>query len=234
VADTGAATGAVPAAPSNDEPAVAAPSTLATLIADPDFTVPRDAAIGALLTLWGAKYDAAAPEPCVQAERQGLRCLFQQSGTLSELRRVNWPAVLTLVDNSGAEHQVVISSLTYNEAEVIGNGKNFKLPIAELSIHWFGDHLLLWRPGFTPPKDLVPGSSGDGVLWLREALTQIRREQPTDDAASPVFDSVLERKVRQFQRDRMLDVDGIVGARTQIAMLAELGIPGTPVLLAGR
>jgi general secretion pathway protein A len=218
------------AAPAAEPPA---PPTLAALIADPDFAVPRDAAIGTLLTLWGGLYDATAPEPCVQAESQGLRCLFQQRGTLSELRRVNWPAVLTLVDDGGAEHQVVIASLAYNEAEVIGNGRTFKLPIAELSFHWFGDYLLLWRPGFTPPTDLVPGSSGDGVLWLRGALAQIRREPPID-GTSPVYDPTLERKVRQFQRERMLDVDGIVGARTQIAMLAELGIPGTPVLLAGR
>jgi general secretion pathway protein A len=214
-------------------PAAPEPVTLAGLLTDPEFATPRDRAIGTLLTLWGGQYDPAMPEPCVQAEQQGLRCLFQQRGTLSELRRVNWPAVLTLVDEAGAEHQVVIGALAYNEAEIVGNGKTFKIPIAELSYHWFGEHLLLWRPGFTPPADLVPGMSGDGVLWLRDTLARIRRESPADPTSS-LYDAALERKVRQFQRERMLDVDGIVGARTQVALLAELSIPGTPLLLAGR
>jgi hypothetical protein len=32
----------------------------------------------------------------------------------------------------------------------------------------------------------------------------------------------------------MLTVDGIVGARTQVAMIADLNVPGTPLLAAGH
>ncbi len=35
--------------------------------------------------------------------------------------------------------------------------------------------------------------------------------------------------MRAYQRAHQLTVDGIVGARTQIAMLAELGAPDTPL-----
>ena len=63
---------------------------------------PPTSAIGELLSLWGAHYDAARGEPCAQAEEQGLRCLFQRRGSLSELRRVNWPAILSLVDQPTA------------------------------------------------------------------------------------------------------------------------------------
>ncbi len=41
-------------------------------------------------------------------------------------------------------------------------------------------------------------------------------------------------RVREFQRAHMLTVDGIVGARTQVAMIADLNIPGTPLLAAGH
>jgi peptidoglycan hydrolase-like protein with peptidoglycan-binding domain len=40
--------------------------------------------------------------------------------------------------------------------------------------------------------------------------------------------------VREFQRAHMLGVDGIVGARTQVAMIADLNVPGTPLLAAGH
>jgi general secretion pathway protein A len=208
-----------------------APLTLAALVAEPEFVADRDRAIGALLSLWGGRYDAARGGACGQAERQGLRCLDQQQGSLSELRRLNWPAILTLVDKSGVQHDVVVASLDHEAADVVANGKTFKLPLAELTYYWYGDHLLLWRPGVAGGKDLTPGMSDAGIVWLRETLARIRGEDAPFDA-SDVYDADLEQRVREYQRERMLAVDGIVGARTQIAMIADLDVPGTPLLAA--
>jgi murein L,D-transpeptidase YcbB/YkuD len=47
---------------------------------------------------------------------------------------------------------------------------------------------------------------------------------------SALYDAGLEAEVRQFQREHMLDDDGIAGARTQIAIITDLGSPGTPTL----
>ncbi len=41
-------------------------------------------------------------------------------------------------------------------------------------------------------------------------------------------------QVKAYQRGRQLTVDGIVGDRTLIAMLADLKLPDTPLLLAER
>ncbi len=207
------------------------PFTLAALVAAPEFVADRERAIGALVSLWGGRYDAARGSACEQAEQQGLRCLDQQQGSLSELRRLNWPAILRLVDKSGAQHDVVVASLDHEAADVIANGKTFKLPLAELTYYWYGDHLLLWRPGVAGGKDLIPGMSDAGILWLRETLARIRGEDPPLDA-SAVYDADLEKRVREYQRERLLAVDGIVGARTQIAMIADLDVPGTPLLAA--
>jgi murein L,D-transpeptidase YcbB/YkuD len=54
--------------------------------------------------------------------------------------------------------------------------------------------------------------------------------EPIATGASTVYDNALEQRVRAYQRAHQLTVDGIVGARTQIAMLAELGLPDTPSL----
>ena len=105
------------------------------------------------------------------------------------------------------------------------------MPLAELTYYWYGDHLLLWRPGVAGGKDLIPGMSDAGMLWLRETLARIRGEDPPVDA-SAVYDADLEQRVREYQRERLLAVDGIVGARTQIAMIAELDVPDTPLLAA--
>ena len=213
------------------EPAAApAPVTLQSLLADPAFIIGTDAAIGELLGLWRAHYDAARGEPCEQAQEQALRCLFQRRGTLGELRRVNWPTILSLVTADGAEHPVVVAALGYDHVQVVANGKTFELPLAELSYYWFGDHLLLWRPGDAPARDLSPGTDDVGVRWLRETFAKLDG-QPAPLAASTTYDDALEERVRAYQREHQLTIDGIVGARTQIAMLAELDLPNTPSLV---
>jgi general secretion pathway protein A len=222
---TPAATGTEPATPP-------APVTLASLLADPKFVVTADQAIAELLTLWGASYDAARGEPCTQAEEQGLRCSYQRRGTLSELRRVDWPAVLSLVTEDGVEHPAALAALGYDRAVVAANGMTFELPLAELSFSWYGDYLTLWRPGDAPTRDLAPGIDDEGVLWLRRTLATVAGE-PVANEGSTHYDAALERRVRAYQRDHQLTVDGIVGARTLIALMAELGEPGTPSLLGG-
>ena len=219
--------------PAPHEPAASAtaePPTLAALLADPKFALTTDGAIAELLAVWGAPYDPARGEPCIQAQERGLRCLYQRRGTLSELRRVNWPAVLSLVTADSTEQPVVVTALGYDHAKVVANGSTFELPLAELSYYWYGDHLLLWRPGNAPARDLTPGVDDAGVRWLRETLARLAGE-PAAVELSTHYDAALEQRVRAYQRSHQLTVDGIVGARTQIAMLADLGLPDTPSLV---
>ena len=220
-------------------PATPAPSpapaalTLADLVANPEFATDADSAIRQLLALWDGAYDPAGGAPCEQVEQQGLACLFQQRGSISELRQINRPAILSLVDAHGQSHQVVIASLGYDDAKLISRDKIFEIPLAELTYYWYGDHLLLWRPGMPELKALTPGMRDHGVLWLRETLARIRGE-PLPNDASELYDPGLETQVREYQRERLLTVDGIVGARTQIAMTTELDMPPTPRLLASN
>jgi general secretion pathway protein A len=218
-----------PAAAIAAAPAEPPPVTLAALLADPAFAVTTDAAIAELLALWGVSYDAARGDPCAQAEEHGLRCSFQRHGTLSELRRIDWPAVLSLVTADGGEQPAAVAGLAYDHARIVAGGATFELPLAELSFYWYGDYLMLWRPGAAPARDLAPGTDDEGVLWLRRTLAALAGEAVVNESSTR-YDAALERRVRAYQRDHQLTVDGIVGARTQIAMTAELGEPGTPSL----
>jgi general secretion pathway protein A len=211
-------------------PAAPQGASLRALFEQPDFELGADEAIGELLGLWGSRYDRARREPCAQAEEQGLKCYYQRRGTLGELRRIGWPAVLSLAGDDGAEHPVVVAALGYDHATLVANGKKLDLPLAELSFHWYGDHLLLWRPGEAPGRDLAPGFDDEGVRWLRATLAKLAGE-PAPQSASTLYDEELEQRVRAYQREHKLTVDGIVGARTQITMLAELRLPNVPLLV---
>jgi general secretion pathway protein A len=104
------------------------------------------------------------------------------------------------------------------------------LPLAELSFSWYGDYLVLWRPGDAPEYPLAPGTDDQGVRWLRRTLAALDGEPTGDGGSATRYDEALERRVRAYQRAHHLAVDGIVGARTQIAMLAQLGLAGAPTL----
>ena len=165
----------------------------------PNLRVTTDDAIGELLALWGAHYDPARGEPCVQAQEQGLRCLFQRRGTFGELRRVNWPTILSLVTADGADHPVVVSALGYDHAQLARTAAPSSCRSRSSAIYWFGDHLLLWRPGEAPARDLAPGMDDVGVRWLRATLAKLAGE-PAPSDASTLYDDALEQRVRAYQR----------------------------------
>jgi general secretion pathway protein A len=81
---------------------------------------------------------------------------------------------------------------------------------------WFGEFVLLWRPPNGSSTVVGPGYAGPAVVRLRESLAAIDDRYLSAAPDSEVFDADLADKVRLFQRDHRLDVDGLAGRQTQI------------------
>lgn len=190
-------------------------------------TVP-DSAFGKLFAIWGAHYEAGADDPCTQASEQGLECLTQR-GSFGQLRQYNRPAILLLNDENGGAHQVVLTNLADDRAKVELGGQRHDVSISELARLWFGDFIMLWRPGTAQVKPLSVGMRGDEVRWLRQSLQRVTGSPP-DFAASDVFDAKLSELVKDFQKRNQLTVDGIAGVQTQIVLASAVATPGSPVL----
>jgi general secretion pathway protein A len=189
-----------------------------------------EAALGKLFALWGAMYEPAQGRGCDQAGRQGLECLFQK-GSWAQLRALNRPAILTLTDDVGRTHQVVLTGLSDAQATLDLGGEAREVSIAALSRYWFGDFLLLWRPPLAVVKSLAPGMRGDDVRWLRESL-RAAQGLPAVPAGSDLYDEELMRLVQEFQRQNRLTVDGVAGVQTQIALDTVLNATGSPTIVA--
>jgi general secretion pathway protein A len=218
------------AAPQNAAPAAPAVPIDQLLVRHGNDTT-TEAALGKLFRLWGAAYDPAKGRGCEQATRQGLECLFQK-GSWAQLRALNRPAILTLTDDLGRNHQVVLTRLDDESATLDLGGDPREVAIAALSRYWFGDFLLLWRPPLAVVKALAPGMRGDDVRWLRDSL---RAAQGLPAAAPPgndVYDDELARLVQDFQRQHRLAVDGVAGVQTQIALDTVLNATDSPTILA--
>jgi len=186
-------------------------------------------AFGSLFQLWGAAYQPGSSLGCVQAAGHGLSCVWQR-GSLAQLKLINRPAILSLVDATGASRQVVLAGLAGAQARLLIGASEVEVPIAELADYWFGEFLVLWRPQAPELRPLRAGMRGDDVRWLRQGLEQLGG-LPASDPSQDLFDTGLERLVEDFQRSRRLAVDGIAGVQTQLVLDAALGLPGTPTLV---
>jgi general secretion pathway protein A len=208
--------------------ATTAPQSFAQVLASNRGATGTDSAFAQLLGLWQASYTPGKTDGCSQALAQGLRCLMQR-GSLAQLRMLNRPAILMLSDQAGTPSQVVLRALRDDNAQLQIGSQSVTISIAELTRFWFGDFVLLWRPGVKDVRDLSAGMRGAPVRQLRE---QLNRWSGAGNGASTsdAYDGSLVQLVEQFQRANRLAVDGIAGIETQVALDAVLAAPDSPLL----
>ena len=189
----------------------------------------RDFAFASLFELWGLEYTSGSQTGCSQAAAAGLACLSQR-GSWNGLRQFNRPAILTIIDNDGDSHEIVLTAIHDDSAELSIGGVAVTHPVSEITELWFGEFSLLWRPPFGVPVSLSPGSRGAEVLWLRQSLADIDERYISDIIDSDVYDTNLQIIVREFQRDHRLAVDGLAGQQTLIIINSLLESDGSPRL----
>ncbi|MGO9514010.1 MAG: AAA family ATPase [Steroidobacteraceae bacterium] len=219
-----------PAAPAHTAAAAAAAPLISinALLAANSANTSDTAAFRGLLSLWGTAM-ADDRDPCGQAEKAGLACLDQR-GSWAQLRALNRPAILTLTDDKGQRHRVVLSDLDDHFATLDLGEHNVRLPLDELSRDWFGDFTVIWKPKTARTRPLSVGMQGDEVRWLRRSLNALRGAA-ADPENGDVYDEGLAVAVQNFQREHRLNVDGIAGVQTQVVLDTALAEPGSPLLI---
>jgi general secretion pathway protein A len=211
------ATGLVtPTAP----PAASAPDdqaqpTLEKLLADPSIPTDTDTAFSGLFAQWGIDYaQYTGSTGCERAQKAGLRCVFD-SGTWNNIRQLNRPAIIELIDPSGLRHHVLVSHLEGNQVTLEFPGKQFRYSLGEVDRFWFGKYLALWNPPAIGDRAIRRGMRGAPVAWVRSVLQRYGLGQGST-GANDFFDAGLEAQVKEFQRAHQLQDDGIVGKQTLI------------------
>ena len=185
------------------------------------------AAFRRLLSLWGTAM-AEDKDPCGQAAKAGLACL-EQRGSWAQVRALNRPAILTLTDERGERHRVVLSALDDQFATLNLGEHNERVALEDLSRDWFGDFTVVWKPKTLHTRLLSLGMQGDEVRWLRRSLNALRGGA-SDPEHGDVYDEQLAIEVQNFQREHRLNVDGIAGLQTQVVLDTALAEPGSPLL----
>ncbi len=241
-ADGTAASSPMPAGTVSDAPGLAAddasaaagriagnPVPLGPLLRTNASRTGTDTAFNTLFRLWNENLRSDTRRPCVQAEERGLHCAYQR-GTLDQVRTLGRPVILTLRDADNNPHQVVLTGLGPETAALDIGGMLYQVTSEDIGQYWFGEYLLLWRPQTGAVKAFLPGMRDPDVRWLRESLARIQG-RPVEPMDSDLYDDDLAARVRDYQRDRRLPVDGMAGQATQVAINSELS-PGDMPRLA--
>ncbi len=208
--------------------AAARPVSINELLAANTANTGDGAAFRRLLSLWGTALTDDR-DPCGQAQKAGLACL-EQRGSWAQVRTLNRPAILTLTDDVGQKHRVVLSALDDKFATLMLSEHNQRVPLDELSRDWFGDFTIVWKPKTSRTRELTVGMRGDEVRWLRRSLAALRGAS-SDPERGDIYDEELAIAVQNFQREHRLNVDGIAGLQTQVVLDTALAEPGSPLLL---
>ncbi|HTB87643.1 MAG TPA: AAA family ATPase [Steroidobacteraceae bacterium] len=187
------------------------------------------AAFRRLLALWGTALSDDR-DPCGQAAKAGLACLDQR-GSWTQVKTLNRPAILTLTDDRGQRHRVVLSSLDDKTATLNLGEHNEKVSVDDLSRDWFGEFTVVWKPKTSRTRLLSLGMQGDEVRWLRRSLNALGGVA-SDPEHADVYDQELAIAVQNFQREHRLNVDGIAGVQTQVVLDTALADPNSPLLLS--
>ncbi|HMK87757.1 MAG TPA: AAA family ATPase [Steroidobacteraceae bacterium] len=204
------------------------PISIDSLLADNAGTTGDAAAFRRLLALWGTAM-ADDRNPCIQAQKAGLACLDQR-GSWAQVRALNRPAILTLADNEGHRHRVVLSALDEELATLDLGEHSVRVPLKELSRDWFGEFTVVWKPKTPRARLLSLGMRGDEVRWLRRSLNALHGAA-SDPETEDVYDQQLAVAVQDFQREHRLNADGIAGLQTQVVLDTALAEPGSPLLM---
>jgi general secretion pathway protein A len=216
------ATASTPAAPMVAKPAARTvqPALDATAVAARlgASVIPPTAAWSQLLERWqlpsGAN-EAAVAATCPPVLAPGVYCLRGHT-TLDALIAQDRPALLRL-RQGGNEAWALLEGADARQARLRLGNDSVAVDRIALQQLWDGEHAALWRaPAFLAQTPRL-GSQGDATDWVRARL------QPRYLPAQPgavVFDAAMQQAVRQFQRDRGLDSDGLVGPATLLALAA--------------
>ncbi len=184
----------------------------------------------ALSRLWRVPPPSAGTSLCDWARANGLDC-YSRPVSWSELRAFDLPALLELSASQDAAVHVLLFGLSENEAVVLVDGREQRIARAELERVWAGKQVLLWRPPLAGNRPIRLGESGERVRWLRDTLAFIDGGNASS-GEDERFDAALLERVKAFQRQRGLDVDGIVGPQTFVQLNLMASSDETPSLAA--
>lgn len=182
------------------------------------------AAYRSLASRWGLTIQSR--NPCEAMLQHRVTC-FAGNGGLVEIRLLDRPVILHLLDEQGESYYALLTGL-FQQAAVLQMGETTqRVSLAALAKGWRGRFYTLWRMPEGYRRELKLGERGAPVDWLAGQFAQIDKNEAP--AENQVFDRNLRERVRAFQLAEGLRPTGVAGPQT-FMRLAAVTRSGEPTL----
>jgi general secretion pathway protein A len=165
----------------------------------------------ALLKRWGAA--STNGPPCGSNNLSGLKCV-QGQDTFDDLRRLNTPAVLQLMNRSGRKVHVALVQVQRNQAVLQLGDTVRRVPVSAVESQWTRRYTLLWRPPATLAASVGVGSDGPTVEWIRDRIAKWKGLEAQTLPAT--LDGTLKTQLQAFQTFEGLRATGAGDLRTLV------------------
>lgn len=182
---------------------------------------PRDGdAWAALAQRWGLP-PTPQGDTCTTAASQGLQCYRSASGSLSLIRLIDRPVLLTLQRPGQAPALAALVGLDAQEATLQVDGVPRRIALAELAGAWRGEFTTLWRmpPGYAARATHVAPLRA----WLATQLAAL--PGAAAPASAPLGWAELSHQIQAFQATQGLQPDGRLGPVTLMLINRAAGVP---------
>lgn len=161
----------------------------------------------ALAALWGESL--AEGEPCEAARTEQLQCFRRSAFTLTEMRQLGRPGLVTMQDDAGRAHVALVTALADDRITLQFDGTPQTVALPAFAAAWRGDFTTLWR---TPP-----GPSQPSADWLARQLDRL-------PGAALAASAPLAARLQAFQRLHGLEADGVAGSMTLMMLNRAVGM----------
>ncbi len=180
-----------------------------------------------LAKLWGIALSYPQTN-CALLASGPMQC-YQSEVTLPELRMLDKPAVITLYGDVNSLSAVVYA-IDETQVELLIDGYKAVVTHEWLQQHWLGEALWLWKPPFSDTV-ILPEQSGEPVRWLDQRLALVLGDRQLN---TRTLNGAMSERVARFQRNQLLDADGIPGPMTLMSLQSALRLSGPDLMPVDR
>ncbi|EGM69071.1 ExeA family protein [Shewanella sp. HN-41] len=170
-------------------------------------------AFAGLFSVWG-KVPYKGLTACQSAVEHGLAC-YQQQGNWMSLTRLNYPAVVYLVDDNQQDFYGAVIAVDDEQLLMQLGEQQLWVDRSWFNQHFSGTFEILWQAPSLPMMEISEKSSPGQLQWLENALAHVTHRNARRVSQ---FDLKLENDLKAFQSQHGLKADGIAGNQTLVRL----------------
>jgi general secretion pathway protein A len=164
------------------------------------------------------------------AKQNGL-LIRRINGSFNTVKQLNLPAILELyVPGELSPVYLTLSKVDYTKITLRGGERDvaIKSEQKDLKSYWSGVAYIPWKNFLSLTGTIPLDSSKESIIALKELMQDIGFNEID---ISPFYDEQTQQAVREIQKKYSIQIDGVVGSTTKIALHNEKKILGIPHIM---